>query len=38
MFNYFPKKFLPNSVASTLPLWEIKIPFDPYFFSTSLHF
>jgi hypothetical protein len=45
-FNYFPififltifQFFHPNSVASTSPLWEIKVSFDPVFFPTSLHF
>jgi hypothetical protein len=36
IFNYFPI-FLPNSVDSTLPLWEIKIPFDPVFFCQLLY-
>jgi len=44
-FNYFPifmfltifQFFFPNSIVSTLLLWEIKI-WPDFFFSTSLHF
>jgi len=32
MFLTIFQFFFPNPVASTLPLWEIKVSFDPAFF------